>query len=159
MLTPSAEAPSSPPPADLDDVFAQLRDEAGRKPLLETAEQDLRRGQTLFQCGQFDACLAPLESAARVPRLRFESASLLGRALRVLQRPAEALAWTERAAEAPATTPEPGHRVLYELADALEQTGDTARALAICLELQAETTTYTDLPVRIERLAEAEARG
>ena len=65
--------PAPPLAPDLDGVFSQLREEAGRRPLLETAEHDLKRGQVLFQCGQFEECLAPLQSASRVPRLRFES--------------------------------------------------------------------------------------
>ena len=48
---------------------------------------------------------------------------------------------------------------MYDLADALEREGETARALAICLELQAEAGDYEDVDQRIERLSKVQARG
>ena len=38
------------------------------------------------------------------------------------------------------------NRLLFELADALEKVGEVARALAVCLELQAEAGDYEDVP-------------
>jgi tetratricopeptide (TPR) repeat protein len=45
------------------------------------------------------------------------------------------------------------------LADALESVGETASALAICLELQADAGSYRDLPARIERLSKVQTKG
>jgi hypothetical protein len=71
----------------------------------------------------------------------------------------QALEWLERAAEAPAPTPDEGYQLLYELAEALEDSGETARALAICIELQAEAGDYRDVAARVDRLAKVQARG
>jgi hypothetical protein len=43
--------------------------------------------------------------------------------------------------------------VLYELAAALEQLGEPARALAVLMELQADAGTYRDVSERVERLS------
>jgi hypothetical protein len=67
--------------------------------------------------------------------------------------------WLERAAEAPAPTADQGHQLLYELAEALEASGETTRALAICIELQAETGNYRDIVARVDRLARVQIRG
>ena len=44
----------------------------------------------------------------------------------------------------------------YELSEALEATGEVARALAICIELQAEAGNYRDVAARVSRLAKVQ---
>jgi tetratricopeptide (TPR) repeat protein len=51
----------------------------------------------------------------------------------------------------------PVHR--YELGALLEMTGETARALAVFLELQAEAGEYRDVAARVERLSKVQAGG
>ena len=72
---------------------------------------------------------------------------------------AQALEWLERSTQAPAPNKDDGHQVLYELAEGLEQAGEGARALAVCLELQADAGDYRDVATRVERLAKVQARG
>ena len=69
----------------------------------------------------------------------------------------KALEWLERAAEAPAPTTDESNQLHYELAEALEKVGEVARALAICLELQAEAGSYKDVDQRIDRLTKVQA--
>jgi hypothetical protein len=45
--------------------------------------------------------------------------------------------------------------VLYDLADTLERLGERDRALAIMIELDAESGGYRDVRARIERLTRA----
>ena len=71
----------------------------------------------------------------------------------------EGVEWLERAAEAPAPSPEEGHRVLYELAGALEVKGESARALAVLMELEAEADGYRDVRTRITYLARGQETG
>jgi hypothetical protein len=56
-------------------------------------------------------------------------------------------------------SPDEGHAVLYELADALEQQGEPARALAVLLELETQRRAYRDVPRRIARLSAAMESG
>ncbi len=72
------------------------------------------------------------------PRRRFEAASLVARLLRDRGNVAAAVEWFERAAEAPAPTPEAGRELLFELGQTLEAADETARALAVYLELRSD---------------------
>jgi hypothetical protein len=52
-----------------------------------------------------------------------------------------------------------GRALLYELGATLEDAGETARALAVFLELQAEGGDYRDVRLRTERLAGSQSGG
>jgi tetratricopeptide (TPR) repeat protein len=67
--------------------------------------------------------------------------------------------WLERAAEAPAPTANDGRELLYDLGAILETLGETARALAVFLELQTEAGEYRDVAARVERLARVQTGG
>jgi hypothetical protein len=71
----------------------------------------------------------------------------------------QAIEWFERAAQAPAPTADEGYLLMYELAEMLESVDETARALAICLELQADAGDYRDIAARVDRLAKVQTRG
>jgi tetratricopeptide (TPR) repeat protein len=144
---------------DIEDVFAQLRDEASRRSAMDRAEQDFRRGLALQAAGDIDGCIDALESASKAPRLRFATASRLGRLLRDRGLLLQAAEWYERAAQAPAPTPADYHELLFELAEVLEAEGEIVRALTVCLELQADAGDYRDVATRVDRLAKVQARG
>jgi tetratricopeptide (TPR) repeat protein len=93
-----------------------------------------------------------LRAAARSPMLRFEAASLLGRLYYKQGDIPHALEWLERAAEAPAPDVSDTAELLYALGSILEDAGQTARALAVFSELQADAGDYRDVVARIERL-------
>ncbi len=91
--------------------------------------------------------------------MRFQAAALLGRLYRESGALQPAIEWFERAADAAAPSEEQVYLLLYELADALESAGEVARALAICLELQAGAGEFKDVAARIDRLAKVQTRG
>ncbi len=125
----------------------------------ESADGEYRLGLSLYEAGRVDEALVSLQSASRTQGSRFVAASLLGRIYRDQGAAAQAIEWFERAAQAPAPTPGEGHQLLFDLAQALEDAGETARALAICMELQADAGNYRDVAARIDRLANVRARG
>jgi tetratricopeptide (TPR) repeat protein len=155
-----------PPPAppsikgdNLDTVFAHLRDEVSRRSALDQAQAEYARGLALREAGDIDGCVEALQAASRAPRFRFATASVLGRIFRDRGLTHLAVEWFERGAEAPAPTSDEAHALLYDLADALEADGEVARALAVCLELQAEAGAYRDVADRVSRLADLQGRG
>jgi tetratricopeptide (TPR) repeat protein len=156
---PGAVAPKAPTaaPTDLDGVFGNLRDHASRRSGFEDAEKEYKRGLTLRAAGDIDGCIEALEKASRAPKLRFGASWLIARLYRERDQLPQALDWLERAAQAPAPTSDESHQLLYELADGLEHVGEVARALAICLELQAEAGSYKDIDERIDRLTKVQA--
>jgi hypothetical protein len=154
-LAPSNDAQA----ADLDGIFGNLRDRASKRAGADDAEKDYKRALALRDAGDVDGCVQALQAASRSPTLRFVSAALAGHHLLEQGRASQALEWMERAAQAPAPTADEGHALLYELADLLEQQGESARALAISLELQADAGSYRDLAARIDRLTKVQTGG
>ncbi len=144
-------------PRDIDGVFEQMRGEASRQ--TGDAQEQYTRGMALVQAGSLDEAAEALQAASRTPRLRFRAASALAGIYRSRSQMTQAIEWFERAAQAPAPTPEEGHQLLYDLAETLESVGETARALAISMELQADAGDYRDTAARIDRLAKVQARG
>jgi hypothetical protein len=70
-----------------------------------------------------------------------------------------AIEWLGRAAEAPAPGDEEGRELLYDLGCSLETAGETARALAVFLELQVDAGEYRDVAARVDRLARVQTGG
>jgi tetratricopeptide (TPR) repeat protein len=158
----AAAAPSPQPleAGDIDSVFDRLRDEAARKSTGDAdGDEYLRRGMTLRQAGKIDESIEAFEMASRSPRHRFHAATLIGRTHRGRGQLPQAIEWFERASHAPAPTEDEGHMLMYELADALESVGEVARALAICIELQANAPEFRDIAARVDRLNKVQTRG
>jgi hypothetical protein len=113
----------------------------------------------LYEAGAVLESIEPLRAAARVPTMRYAAAALLARAFRDRQQKDAAIEWLGHAADAPVRTSAERYTVLLQLADLLEATGETARALAVCLELQAESGDYADVSSRIARLTRVQGGG
>ncbi len=145
------------PPQDLDATFEEMRTRAARDPQVATASERYERALQHLENGLVDEALAELQTAARAPLLRFRASARLGRLYTARGDVQEGIDWLERAAESPASSPEEGLSVLYDLAEALEREGETARALAVLLEIDADRPDYRDVGERIEQLTRAQA--
>ncbi|HEX7284416.1 MAG TPA: tetratricopeptide repeat protein, partial [Vicinamibacterales bacterium] len=140
-------------------AFKSMREEAGRGSTEEAAVEAYRLALTYQEMNMPDDAIKALEQAARSPRQRFDAASMLGRVYLQRHDTTHAIEWLERAAEAPAPTPDAGRALLYDLAQTLESVGEHARALAVFVELESESGGYRDVAGQIERLSKAQARG
>ncbi len=150
---------AAPPPRSLDQVFRGMRDASAGASSEEAAAEQYRLALTYHEMGMPDDAIKALEGAARSPRQRFDAASMLGRLYLERNDAAHAIEWLERAAEAPAPTPDAGRALLYDLAKTLESVGEHARALAVFVELESESGGYRDVAGQIERLSKAQTRG
>jgi len=137
---------------------------AGARPRIRDEEQ--QGAESAFEEAGLAAALGQAADAGRLyaeaagfPPLRFRAAAALGRLLRDQGRLADAIEWFERAAEVPAPDRDAGHALLYDLGDALERHGESMRALAIFMELNADAGDYRGIAARVERLARAEIGG
>lgn len=148
-----------PPPRSLDQVFRGMRDESNRASSEEAAAEQYRLALTYHEMGMPEDAIKALEQAARSPRQRFDAASMLGRLYLERKDTNHAIEWLERAAEAPAPTPDAGRALLYDLAKTLELVGEHSRALAVFVELESESGGYRDVAGQIERLSKVQARG
>lgn len=153
------EGPQAPAPRSLDQVFKQMRDEVGRGSAEEVAAEQYRLALTYRDLGMAEEAVKALEEAARSPRQRFDACSLLGQMYLERGEQARAVDWFERAAEAPAPTVDAGRALLYDLAQTLETVGESARALAVFVELESESGGYRDVAGRIDRLSKVQAKG
>lgn len=151
---PAAGAPS----AGLDDVFDGFPE--------RSRGEDDARAEAAFEEAELAAALGQIADAERLyaeasqsARFRFRAGAALGRLLRDEERLTDAIEWFERATEVPAPDRDAGHALLYELGDALERHGESMRALAVFMELNAEAGDYRGVAARVERLARAEIGG
>ncbi|HET7617720.1 MAG TPA: tetratricopeptide repeat protein [Vicinamibacterales bacterium] len=158
--TPNMSTPPTPPNRDnLDEVFQDFRNEVSRQTGADDAAQQLKLARTYLEMGMSDEAIAAMQTAARSPRHRFEAAATLARLYRQRGDTAHAIEWFERAAEAPAPAAEDGRSLLYDLGALLESNGETSRALAVFLELQADAGDYRDVAARIDRLSRVQTGG
>ena len=147
------------PQVPLEEVFDDMRTRALRESQLQDAQARYAVAVEHANNGRVDQAIAGFEAAARVPMMRFQAGTRLGRLHVARGDLVKGIEWFEQAAQAPAPTPDDGYAVLYELADALEHTGEHSRALAILLELSADAGSYRDIDVRIDRLSKVQTRG
>jgi tetratricopeptide (TPR) repeat protein len=148
-------APAAVPAAlaGLERVFEGFRDEAVRHGA-QGAAQQYRAALGLREAGDTEGAIQALEQVVRSPRYRFKAAAELARIHRDLDRVPEAIEWFERAAEsAPAATDE-SRDLLYDLGVLLAGAGETERALAVFLELQADSPDYRDVALQVGRLSQ-----
>jgi tetratricopeptide (TPR) repeat protein len=145
--------------ADIEDIFAQMRAKSAREQQASAALAQYEQGLLLIDQGMDAEAIAALETAARVPMVRFKAAARLGRFLIDRGDLSEGIEWLERAAETPAPSADEGHDLLYELAGALESQGESARALAVLMELDAEAEGYRDVRTRIIHLTRVQQTG
>ena len=145
------------PSKKLDQAFARIRTDAETDADFSTQHMTLAR--TYLEIGMVEEAITSLQTAVRSPRQRFEAAASLGRVYQQRGEHALAIEWLERAAEVEAPTAEEGRQLLYELGALLDEVGETSRALAVFLELQADAGDYRDVPTRIDRLARVQTGG
>jgi tetratricopeptide (TPR) repeat protein len=159
--TAAPPAPAAAPGArtSLDDVFTDFRRDAARKGAGDQSAQHMKLARTYLEMGMLEQATSALKTAAQSPVLRFEAGAMLARLYREHGDLPHALEWFARAAEAPAPAVEEGRALLYEMAVTLEDAGESSRALAVFLELQAEAGEYRDAAERAGRLARVQMGG
>jgi tetratricopeptide (TPR) repeat protein len=155
---PPPEAPARPP-QDLDRVFAELRSEVDASDAVDAAHDHFDLAKTYLDMGMRDEAVAALQVAARSPRIRFEASRMAAELYRDEGDLRAAIEWFERAGEVPAPSAERGRALLYDLGDLLETLGETARALAVFLEVNADAPNYRDVKERVARLSRVETEG
>ncbi len=137
----------------LERVFEGFRDEALRSGV-EGAASQFKQAAVLRDAGDVDGAVRMLEQAVRAPRYRFKAAAELARIYRDVGRVPEAIEWLERAAEAAPVATDESRELLYDLGLLLSESGESDRALAVFLELQADSPDYRDVATRIGRLSQ-----
>ena len=157
MLTELQGVPAEP--ETLEEAFADRRSEASREQGAKEAAKQLTLARTYLEMGMTEEAIGALTRAAKVPAHRFEAGALLGRIYIRKNDAPHAIEWLERAAQAPAPTPDEGRALFYDLGVVLDLSGETSRALAVFMELQADAGDYKDVAARIQRLSRVQTGG
>jgi tetratricopeptide (TPR) repeat protein len=139
----------------LESFFEELRGKVARDQDARAREQ-LDRGLEFLAESRLAEAIASFEEASRTPALRFEASTHLARISLGRDDLQVAVDWMERALEAPAAVPEDRIAVMYDLADTLARQGEGARAMALFMEIESESSGYRDVPDRIAHLSQAE---
>jgi len=153
------DAPADAPDPPAREHAAGAPREGARAAADEQAEAAFEEGAMAAALGQIDDAVRLYADASRSAAFRFRAGVALGRLLAGEDRLVEAIEWFERATEVPAPDPAAGHALLYELGEALERHGESMRALAVFMELNADAGDYRGVAARVERLARAEIGG
>ncbi len=165
LHSPASGAPApagspAPPRENLEEVFEDLRHgAAARHEGPDQGAQHMTLARTYLEMGMADEAISALKAAARSPRQRFEAGVTLGRLYKERGDVPHAIEWMERAAEAHAPNEDDGRALLYDLGETLEAAGESARALAVFLELQADAGEYRDVSRRVDRLSRVQTGG
>ena len=157
-----AQAPVPAQPTEGDDrqgVALQVPGDPSRRAALADSAEQMTLARTYLDMGMEEDAISALQAAVRWPSDRFEAASMLARLHRRRGEVGRAIEWLERAWQASPPTPEDEYSTLYELGSLLESQGETARALAVFLELQAIAGEYRDVSARVDHLARVQTGG
>lgn len=142
--------------ASLEAIFEAMRPRGADYRTVAEGAELYERGLRRLEDGEIRDGLADLAEAARVPAFRFPAASRLGREYVARGHAHAGIEWLERAAEMPAPSRDAGLAVLYDLGVALNAVGESTRALAVMMELEADEPNYRDVRQRLQVLARAE---
>lgn len=115
-------------------------------------------GRTYVGAGLLDEAIEAFVTAAHDPAQRYEAALALVEIYDGRRDVASVLDWLGRAAES-APTPAKRGAALYRLGTLFEQTGESARALAVLLELKAMAPAFRDVSARVARLTAVQSGG
>ena len=154
----AAEAARAATARNLTQVFKEMREEVDTGSEEEAAAEQLSLAKTYRELGMVDDAIEALKTAVRSPRQRFDAACLLGTMHVERDELQTAIEWFEHAAEAPAPAPAAGRGLMYDLANTLEKAGELSRALAVFVELEADSGNYRDVAYRILRLSKLQAK-
>ncbi len=140
-------------------MFQEIRAEVRRGGDVEEASDQFELARTYLDMGMRAEAIESLQAAARSPRWRFAASVAIAEMYRDDGDLRAAIDWFVRAVERPPPGEEQGRALLYDLGDLLETVGETARALAVFLELSADAPGYRDVSDRAARLARVETEG
>ena len=151
--------PAARPSPELEEVFSEIRAEIDHDSGAGDTGDYFDLAKTYLDMGMRDEAIGSLQVAARSPRCRFAASAMIGEMYRDDGDLRAAIEWFERALEAPAPGDGQRRALLYDLGDLLETVGETARALAVFLELDADVRGFRDVSERVTRLSRVETEG
>jgi tetratricopeptide (TPR) repeat protein len=140
--------------ASLADIFREFQKGVDKQLGKEDYETRYNLGIAYKEMGLVDEAIAEFQLAAKDEARLLECASMLGICFVEKGMPKLAVKWFEKGLSAPGRTEEEYQGLRYDLASALEQAGETGRALALYTELYGQDASFRDVAEKVRRLGE-----
>jgi tetratricopeptide (TPR) repeat protein len=138
--------------ASLADIFREFQRGVDKQLGKEDYETRYNLGIAYKEMGLVDEAIAEFQLAAKDEARLLECASMLGICFVEKGMPKLAVKWFEKGLAAPGRTEEEYQGLRYDLANALEQAGETDRALALYTELYGQDATFRDVAEKVRQL-------
>jgi tetratricopeptide (TPR) repeat protein len=156
-----AVAASAPPAqgtdlgdASLADIFREFQKGVDKQLGKEDYETRYNLGIAYKEMGLVDEAIAEFQLAAKDEARLLECSSMLGICFVEKGMPKLAVKWFEKGLSAPGRREEEYQGLRYDLASALEQAGETDRALALFTELYGQDASFRDVADKLRRLGD-----
>ncbi len=141
--------------ASLADIFRDFQNGVERQLGKEDYETRYNLGIAYKEMGLVDEAIGEFQLAAKDESRMLECASMLGICFLEKGMPKLAVKWFEKGLQAPGRSEDEYQALRYDLASALEQAGETERALALFTELYGQDASFRDVTTRMRRLISA----
>ena len=138
--------------SSLSDIFREFQKGVDKQLGKEDYETRYNLGIAYKEMGLVDEAIAEFQLAAKDEGRLLECASMLGICFIEKGMPKLAVKWLDKGLSAPGRTDEEYQGLRYDLASALEQSGETERALALFTELYGQDTTFRDVAEKVRQL-------
>ncbi len=138
--------------ASLSDIFREFQKGVDKQLGKEDYETRYNLGIAYKEMGLVDEAIAEFQLAAKDEGRLLECASMLGICFLEKGMPKLAVKWFEKGLQAPGRSDEEYQGLRYDLASALEQGGDSERALALFTELYGQDASFRDVADKVRQL-------
>ncbi|HXY38063.1 MAG TPA: tetratricopeptide repeat protein, partial [Vicinamibacteria bacterium] len=136
----------------LADIFREFQKGVEKQLGKEDYETRYNLGIAYKEMGLVDEAIAEFQLAAKDESRLLECSSMLGICFLEKGMPKLAVKWFEKGLQAPGRREEEYQGLRYDLANALEQDGDTERALALYTELYGQNAKFRDVAEKVRSL-------
>jgi tetratricopeptide (TPR) repeat protein len=141
--------------AGLADIFKEFKKGVDKQLGKEDYDTRYNLGIAYKEMGLIDEAIAEFQLAAKDENRMLECASMLGICFMEKGMPKLAVKWFEKGLASPGRGEEEYQGLRYDLATALEASGDTDRALGIFTELYGQDANFRDVAGKVRELRAA----
>jgi pilus assembly protein FimV len=139
----------------LEEIFKEFKKGVEQQLDSEDYDTHYNLGIAYKEMGLIDEAIGEFQLASKDPKRAVECASMLGLCFLEKGMPQLAIKWYRKGLEIPEISEEEHTGLLYDLASAYQEVGDTGNAQKAFLEVYGMNTNYRDVVARIKQLEDA----
>ncbi|MDQ3282959.1 MAG: tetratricopeptide repeat protein [Acidobacteriota bacterium] len=139
----------------LEEIFKEFKKGVEQQLDSEDYDTHYNLGIAYKEMGLIDEAIGEFQLASKDPKRAVECASMLGLCFLEKGMPQLAIKWYRKGLEMPEITEEEHVGLLYDLASAYQEVGDTEQAQKAFMEVYGMNSTYRDIVSRIKQLEDS----